>query len=78
MRAYGPLIKQLTDPANFEHFRFMPVTRDLTPGQRTLLYNFLDGGAPLTKAAPPAQAAPQDAAPPDFHKLSQAMRGKGS
>lgn len=38
------LIKQLTDPENFEGFRFMPVTRDLTRGQRQLLYAFLGSG----------------------------------
>jgi hypothetical protein len=26
----------------FESFRFMPVTRDMTSGQRTLLYKFID------------------------------------
>jgi len=43
VKAYAPIIKRLTDPAAFEEFRFMPVTRDLTAGQRTLLNNFLDG-----------------------------------
>lgn len=43
VRAYTPIIKRLTDPANFEHYRYMPITRDLSPGERTLLYKFLDG-----------------------------------
>ncbi|MEQ8405439.1 MAG: hypothetical protein RKE49_10095 [Oceanicaulis sp.] len=43
VRAYAPLVKRLTDPAAFEEFRYMPPTRDLTPGARTLLYNWLDG-----------------------------------
>jgi hypothetical protein len=30
VKAYGPLIKKLTDKANFEAFRYMPVTRDLS------------------------------------------------
>ena len=42
--AYGWVLKHLTDPGNFEAFRFMPVTRDMSAGQRTLLYAFLDGG----------------------------------
>ena len=36
------MIKRLTDPAHFEDFRFMPVTRDMTAGERTLLYKFLE------------------------------------
>jgi hypothetical protein len=43
VKAYAPIIKRLTDPANFEHYRYTPITRDLSPGQRTLLYKFLDG-----------------------------------
>jgi hypothetical protein len=43
VKAYAPIIKRLTDPANFEHYRYMPIVRDLSPGQRTLLYKFLDG-----------------------------------
>jgi hypothetical protein len=69
IRAYGPLIKKLTDPAAFEDYRYMPVVRDLTAGERTLLYNFLDGvevaaaptlaaaAAPPVGAEPPAEAA---------------------
>lgn len=51
VKAYGPIIKKLTDPTNFESYRCMPVTRDLPPGQRTLLYNFLDGASapPVTE-----------------------------
>lgn len=43
VKAYAAIIKRLTDPTAFEEFRFMPVTRDLSPGQRSLLYRFLDG-----------------------------------
>jgi hypothetical protein len=43
MKTYGNMIEKLTDPANFEAYRYMPVTRDITSGQRTLLNNFLDG-----------------------------------
>jgi hypothetical protein len=32
----------VTDPASFESFLFMPVTRDMSAGERTLLYKFLD------------------------------------
>ena len=51
---YGPMVKRLTAPENFESFRYMPVTRDLSAGKRTLLYNYLDG---LKQAASPALAA---------------------
>ena len=74
VRAYGAMLKQLTDPANFELYRFMPVTRDMTEGERTLLYNFLDSpAAPATLAA---TAAPPTPKPPlrNLQKLSRAMR----
>lgn len=43
VKAYGSILKRLTDPANFESYRFMPVTRDMTQAERKLLYDFLDG-----------------------------------
>jgi hypothetical protein len=65
VRAFGTVLKTLTDPANFELYRYMPVVRDMTRGERTLLWNFLDSpvdagekGAPLG-AEPPAEAAPR-------------------
>lgn len=76
VRAYAPIIKKLTDPANFEAYRFMPVTRDMTAGQRSLLYNFLDGRDATVAAELAAPAgAPERAGQPDFHRLSRAMRG---
>jgi hypothetical protein len=42
VRAHAALLKRLTDPARFETYRFMPVTRDMTKGERALLYNFLN------------------------------------
>jgi hypothetical protein len=42
MRAYASLLKRLTDPAHLDDFLFMPVTRDMSAGQRALLYKFLD------------------------------------
>lgn len=75
VRAYAPILKQLTDPANFELYRYMPVTRDMTAGERTLLYNFLDSPAPAPVEASLA-AAPPPQKPPlrNLHKLSRAMR----
>jgi hypothetical protein len=49
---FGPMLKKLTDPANIESFRYMPVTRDMTQGERKLLYAFLDGPKPQAAAAP--------------------------
>src|SRR6185503_15358847 len=69
VRAYGSIIKKLTDPANFEIFRFMPITRDMTRGQRTLLYNFLGQKAALRADAPATPAEELD-----VHRLSRAMR----
>ena len=77
--AFGAMIKKLTDSAAFENFRYMPVTRDLTPGERTLLYNFLNGDPPepSTAAAPQAEMM-QAAAPPEepesLVKLNRRMR----
>ena len=70
IKSFAPMLRQLTDKANFERFRFMPVTRDMTPGGRALLYAFLDGAGPL-------MAARETAAPPSLRRLSRAMRGGG-
>lgn len=80
VKSYAGVLKKLTDPANFELFRFMPVTRDMTIGERTLLWNFLDappelaapepGPRALDEAEAPAPAAPE----PDLAKLSRSMR----
>ncbi len=70
VRAYRGIIRALTDPANFERFRYMPVTRDLTRGQRTLLYNFLG----FTTASLEAQRADDSAAKVDIEALSRSMR----
>jgi hypothetical protein len=70
VKAYGSLLRKLTDPANFEKFLYMPVTRDMTQGERTLLYKFLDvpGDAKLAAAASTVDAVP------DFAQLSRSMR----
>jgi hypothetical protein len=52
------------------------VTRDLTPGQRTLLYKFLDGVTGLESAPPTMDVAASGPPPRDFHKLSRATRSK--
>jgi hypothetical protein len=67
---------EVTDPANFESGRYMPVTRDLSVGKRTLLRRFCQRaliGSPVANeaaAAPaPVPAAPR-AAPPPSVKIS--------
>lgn len=76
--SFGALIQKLTDEAAFEHYRFMPVTRDMTAGERALLYNFLNRQPPQPVAAEAmlASAAPEDAAaaPTSFADLNRAMR----
>ena len=66
----------------------MPVTRDMTAGARTLLYNFLDGVQPaaadaMLAAAPPAAPAPVEEeapapapapAPTGLAAMSRSMR----
>ena len=67
--AYADIIKALTDPSRFESFLFMPVTRDMTIGQRALLYKFLDSQASacgLRTAAAPGLA--------EFAALSRLQR----
>jgi len=85
VRAYGSLIRKLTSPSAFENFRYMPVTRDLTAGARTLLYNFLGEVPEQSRAAAPmmlgakvtAEAAPETPKAPEgvnFAKLSRNHR----
>jgi hypothetical protein len=78
VRAYGPLIKRLTDRAAFEQFRYMPITRDLTPGMRTLLYTFLDQpgeqGVATLKATSIARGPDYEVNKLDFAALSRAQR----
>jgi hypothetical protein len=68
VKSFAPMLHKLTAKESFEAFRFMPVTRDMTAGQRTLLYAFLDGTRPLALAA---KAPPR----PSLRQLSRAMRG---
>ncbi len=74
VQAYAPLIKKLTDPSNFEAFSFMPVTRDMTVGERTLLWNFLDAPLQLEADAESVEAGTPAAPKRDLAKLSRAMR----
>ncbi|MDH5673192.1 MAG: hypothetical protein OEZ06_13635 [Myxococcales bacterium] len=60
--AYAPLLKRLTSRSEFERFRYMPVTRDLTTGERTLLHRWCDAVIAKqvkAKAEARAAAAPQ-------------------
>jgi hypothetical protein len=68
VKSFAAMLKKLTDNANFESFRFMPVTRDMTAGERALLYAFLDG--PQVVAA--AGATTRE---PTVRQLSRALRG---
>ena len=70
VKAYAPLLKRLTDPAHFEDYLFMPVTRDMTAGERSLLWKFLDA----VKAETPLHAAAHGHAKPNFAAMSRAMR----
>jgi hypothetical protein len=69
VKAYAAILKRLTDPARFEEFRFMPVTRDMSAGERTLLYNFLDAKADLM-----LEAVEQEPSGLTFAELSRSMR----
>ena len=69
VKAYAHVLKRLTDPANFEAYRFMPVTRDMSPGARTLLYKFLDGEQVQIESTSAEEREPS------FFELSRATRG---
>jgi hypothetical protein len=57
VKSFAALIQKLTDKTNFEGFRFMPITRDMTAGERALLYAFLKGqSAPALAARSPSRA----------------------
>ena len=69
------VLRGLTDPGRFESFMFMPVTRDMTPGQRALLYAFLDAGPPGPDgAARDVAAATTPTTPPAAVRLGRATR----
>lgn len=68
IKAYGAMLKRLTNPANFESYLFMPVTRDMSAGERTLLYKFLDSEPARTLLK--LEAAPAHS----FARLSRSMR----
>lgn len=70
IKAYARILKRLTDPAAIESLRFMPVTRDMSAGQRTLLYKFLDASAEETVEL----TTEERAARRSFVELSRAMR----
>ncbi|MCH8620512.1 hypothetical protein [Undibacterium sp. TS12] len=87
VHAYDKIIRRLTDPAAFESYMYMPVTRDLTAGQRTLLYKFLnstpahlaeagEAAAPVLAAA--VQSEDEKAVPADFAKISRSLRNPDS
>jgi hypothetical protein len=69
VKSFATILRRLTDNANFESFRFMPVTRDMTAGERALLYAFLDGKPALTEAAEISPPQPSPA------RMSRALRG---
>ena len=68
VKSFAPMLHKLTAKENFESFRYMPVVRDMTAGQRALLYAFLDGPKPLAMAA---KTPPR----PSQRRMSRAMRG---
>jgi hypothetical protein len=68
IKSFAAILRRLTDKANFDSFLFMPVTRDMTAGQRSLLYKFLDG-------APPSDSIELASSEMSLKDMSRAMRG---
>jgi hypothetical protein len=65
-KAYAGLIRKLTSRDRFEDFRYMPVTRELTRGQRALLHRWCDavtGVPPATLASTEVSATPKESNP---------------
>jgi len=61
-RNLAPLMKRLSASDNHDRFRYMPVTRDLTRGQRALLHRWCDAATGLAPAVAMATASPAPAA----------------
>ncbi len=76
VKAYAKILKKLTDPNAFESFRFMPVTRDMTAGERSLLYAFLDTPSEslLTKSSTKDKSHSGKPAPMNYTRLSRSHR----
>jgi hypothetical protein len=55
-QAYAPLIRALTSKERFDHYRYMPVTRELSRGRRTLLHNWCDSVTTAAATGSPADA----------------------
>jgi hypothetical protein len=72
--AMAPRLLRLTDPAMFDRFTFMPVTRDMTAGQRSLLQRWC-----ASVSGEPAPAVFGLAgAPVDDERLAAARRRRSS
>ncbi|MFZ6876057.1 hypothetical protein ACO0LF_28680 [Undibacterium sp. Di27W] len=91
IHGYASILHRLTDPAAFESYLFMPVTRDMTAGQRSLLYKFLDRPAaeiaseavastankPVTAAVTATKSVQEAGSLPHFTQLSRSLRNPG-
>jgi len=75
VKAFGASLKAHTDPAKFENYAYMPVTRDMTAGQRALLYAFLDAPPPPAAAAVEFMGAAPEPQRRNYAELSRELRG---
>ncbi|HKR52604.1 MAG TPA: hypothetical protein VJT72_24100 [Pseudonocardiaceae bacterium] len=65
-RTYARLVRRLTSRERFDDYGYMPVTRELTRGQRTLLHAWCDAVTGEVTATRPAFAAEEVAAKDPF------------
>lgn len=75
VRSMADRVKQLTSREHFDRFTYMPVTRGMSAGQRTLLHAWCDDPAP-----PSGESSMRDAASaerPDFGADVDMSRGLG-
>jgi hypothetical protein len=72
-RAYAPLIRDLTSRERFDDYRYMPVTRDLSRGQRVLLHRWCEA---VTERDAPRLAA-EEALVPAAPKRQRHRFGRG-
>jgi hypothetical protein len=71
---YAPLIRSLTARERFDDYRYMPVTRELSKGRRTLLHNWCDAVTRPEADLGPAAATAESTAPAEAHAPATEVR----
>ena len=75
-RSIAPLLKRLTSLDHFDSFTYMPVTRGLSKGQRTLLHNWCDAVTSGSDTPPKPRATVRQVAESSAKPKSKMAGGK--